>query len=82
MNRIPIDEDGGAQLRALREKKRLTVFELSQAVGVAQSTISKAENARSKSLPKEVLSRWCDALGVVVSYLPSELTFKTKRSRR
>ena len=80
--RIPIDEDGGAQLRALREKKKLTVYELSERLGVAQSTISKLETAYARSMPAELLSRWGDELGVVVSYLPSELTFKSKRSRR
>ena len=82
MNRIPIDEDGGAQLRALREKKKLTVYELSERLGVAQSTISKLETAYARSMPEDLLSRWGDELGVVVSYLPSELTFKSKRSRR
>tara|TARA_R110002020_G_scaffold194887_2_gene395805 strand:+ start:274 stop:522 length:249 start_codon:yes stop_codon:yes gene_type:complete len=82
MMRIPIDEDGGAQLRALREKKKLTVYELSERLGVAQSTISKLETAYARSMPAELLSRWGDELGVVVSYLPSELTFKSKRSRR
>ena len=79
MNRIPIDADGRAQLRALREKKRLTVYELSEAVGVAPSTISKAETGYAKSLPDFVLGKWADALGVIVSYSPSELSFKRKR---
>ncbi len=79
MNRIPIDEDGGAQLRALREKKKLTVYELSERLGVAQSTISKLETAYARSMPADLLSRWGDALGVVVSYSPPELSFRRKR---
>jgi transcriptional regulator with XRE-family HTH domain len=79
MNRIPIDEDGGAQLRALREKKKLTVYELSERLGVAQSTISKLETAYARSMPEDLLSRWGDALGVVVSYSPPELSFRRKR---
>ena len=79
MNRIPIDEDGGAQLRALRQKKQLTVYELSERLGVAQSTISKLETAYARSMPEDLLSRWGDALGVVVSYSPPELSFRRKR---
>ena len=82
MNRIPIDEDGRAQLRVLREKSKLTIHQLAEAVGIAPSTVSKCETGYAKSLPEFVLGRWADALGVVVSYSPSELTFKTKRSRR
>ena len=80
--RIPIDEDGRLQLRKLREKKQLTIHELSETIGIAESTISKTETGWARSIPSDTLGRWCDALGVVVSYLPSELTFKTKRSRR
>ena len=82
MNRIPIDEDGGAQLRALREKKKLTVYELSERLGVAQSTVSKLETAYARSMDESLLSKWGDVLGVVVIYSPPELTFKSKRSRR
>jgi len=79
--RIPIDQDGGSKLRALREKKKLTVFELSERLGVAQSTISKLETAYARSMPASLLSKWGDVLGVVVSYSPPELTFTRKRNR-
>ena len=79
MNRIPIDEDGGAQLRALREKKKLTGYELSERLGVAQSTISKLETAYARSMPADLLSRWADARGVIVSYSPPEISFTRKR---
>jgi len=77
--RIPIDEDGRLQLRKLREKSKKTIHDLAEEVGIAQSSVSKAETGFSKSLSAAVLGRWADALGVVVSYSPSELTFKRKR---
>src|SRR5579883_261828 len=61
------DSEVGRQIRELRRVKRMSLQQLSSAVGVSVGYLSQVERDRSK-LPLGVLRRICDVLGIQVSW--------------
>lgn len=64
----------GENLKAIRKKRELSAYRLSQLSGVGQSTISLLENGKRKTTNNEILNKLASALNVSINELTDDLT--------
>ncbi|ALI33918.1 helix-turn-helix domain-containing protein [Weissella cibaria] len=65
----------GERLKKLRKEKGVTLVKMSEAIGIAQSSLSRYESGEREPTKIEQLEKLADYFGVSVPYLRGEIDF-------